>query len=243
MTNFMKSLSTSVIVVLAGFGIAGLHVHYNDLTDPKVSASEMFQSSVQIGNYCSGTVINDPDVSDGIQTTILTAKHCVEKIGQEVTVTIPEYLQDRISTKKDFKFSVVDISDKSDLAILQGTSAEWTVPAVPVYGGIISFGEEVISVSFPEATSKTVTSGFLGWIEKIPPFGDVSDSQEFRRSSTLVTGGSSGGSLYKIVGNHVELVGVLTGGMGTAQWITYWTPLEEIQDYLSTVKIGEETEV
>lgn len=237
----IKNILTSFVISLGIVGAAG--IAYNDpFQEAPPPLSEVYQSSVQIGDFCSGTVINDPDMTDGIQTTILTAKHCVNKVGDIITITIPDYIQDRVASKTDYKFTVVSISSESDLAILQmEVQDSFKIAPAVIYGGIVEFGDKVVSVSFPAGTSKTITEGYLGYIENVPPFGDVSKSEDFRRSSTMVTGGSSGGSLYRVVEYKgrtiVALVGVLTGGMGSAKWITYWTPLEEIQSYISSVDI------
>jgi len=208
--------------------------------------SPMVNSSIQISDFCSGTFIQDPIPYDGLQPTIITAKHCIPTMspvgeGKIIPIPFPVYVADRTARVDEVDFVVTDVSDDSDLAILQYYGEDGPeilkkhgVMTATVYPGNVTFGDRVFALAFPYGWSKTVTEGVLGFIEIVEPFKTLSKSGEFRRSTTQTARGSSGGGLFYRTDEGVDyLVGVLTGGAG--EFVTYWTPLEELRRYVKTV--------
>lgn len=226
----LKSLAI-VFTILTGATAAGIttesYVRNQDVN--------MHQSTVQLGKYCSGTVINDPTGKG--RKTVLTARHCIDEGAQIVEITVPTINEQGQTTHEDsIKFDVVRISDKSDLALLQSDSKLFNYPAMAIYSGSLNIGDPVLAIGYPSGGVITLTSGFIGPIEKVPAFYSISKTGEFRRSSTLVAPGSSGGSLVKKGWFGPQLVGVATGMNLKYQFQTFWTPIEEIRAFIEEVK-------
>lgn len=237
------AIATASIAVLA----TGLSVPTTgdaEYVDTKVEAS------VQLGKFCSGTFIEDPIVSDGIQPTVLTARHCTSGmrtpaagIGQVITIS------NESGINQDFE--VVLVSEESDVAILQPVDKNWSDERI-VTADVVTeevtykFGEKVWAVGYPGGTGKTMTDGYLGYLEEVPAFGAVSISKLFQKATVLSIGGSSGQGMYVLEDGDYRLMGVLTGGLGP--FASYYTPLGELQEFLlnaeslkaDQVKISEE---
>ena len=106
---------------LASFGAANLMPEQN-----VTSMQDMVNSSVQIGKYCSGTVIQDPDLSDGEQVTVISAHHCLgsdQGIGTILEINIPNIVGNEYVSDKTIKVIVTDVSEKSDLILMQVLNA------------------------------------------------------------------------------------------------------------------------
>jgi len=201
-------------------------------------------STVQLGHFCSGTVIDDPNGQN--KPTILTAKHCVvdlvtgEVEKEIVPITLKTYdTKGRTVAEDAINFRVVRVSDKSDLALLQSDSALFNLPTVAIFNGDLNTGDSVFAVGYPSGSVLTITGGYLGPIELVPAFGIVSKDKEFRRSTTMIAPGSSGGSLIMQTDNGPQLVGVCTGVNMMIPFMTYWTPIEEIREFLSNQSFEE----
>lgn len=211
---------------------------YSTLVPPTNNLQDIYTASVQIGNYCSGTVINDPDLSDGEQFTVITAKHCLGKeqgIGTVLTVNVPQDNHNTYTKMTEIKVIVTDISKLSDLILLQGMKRDegLDVSKVDILEDEVKFGDYAISVSYPYGLSKFITDGYLGYVFPMLPFADVSISTLYQLSSVPATAGSSGSGLFKEDNGQYKLIGVLTGGMG---FITCYTPVEEIRVFLGLNK-------
>lgn len=202
--------------------------------------SKVALASVQIDESCSGTIIEDPDPSDGIQTFVLTAKHCVEpdKIGTIYRVYIPKNHSEEFDYVNE-RFMLVAKSSVSDLALLQSLkSGDMGTPKIDIYHGYPKFGSLVYNVSYAMALPPQITSGYLGLLE-YAPFGDVSISSIFRRASVMTAPGSSGSALVMYDRGDYKIIGVLTGGVrgGSTIWYTsFWTPTYEIVDFIDSLK-------
>lgn len=223
------SMGVAIAIVLAG----GVHYGASSLASYAANDPTVFsQSVVQLGKFCSGTVIEDPTGKG--KPTILTARHCIDAGAEIIDITLPTINERGQTVQEDtIKFDVVRISEKSDLALLQTDSKLFNLPPLPVYQGTLETGYEVFAVGYPSGGVLTVTSGFIGPIEKVPAFYAISKSGEFRRSSTLVAPGSSGGGLImETTFGGPQLVGVATGMNMRYQFQTFWSPIEEIRDFL-----------
>lgn len=226
---------------VAGLALVGIFAvwAYNIPTNHVTTMQDMIASSVQLEDYCSGTVIEDPDLSDGEQLTVLTAKHCMnaeDKIGSILHIHVPNIMGNTYDTPTDdgVKVIIKDISKDSDLVLLQGLNPK-TDPKLPkmhVYGGIPQIGELSYAVGYPRAESRTISLGMLGYTINNTALSDVSVSGEWQKSTNAVQGGSSGGGLFIETDLGYELVGCLTWGYRGDEGAAYWTPVQEIRTFL-----------
>lgn len=201
------------------------------------SMEEVYIASVLFPGRCTGTVIEDPVKSDGIQTTILSARHCFggNKVGDIIETKVLNTLVGFESYSYE-KFIIFDISKKSDLAILQRVrGGELPIKPIPIYDGIPRSGTKVYNVSYALTMSPTLTDGYLGFITAVDATSvkHLSLSHLWQRASIDVTGGSSGSSLLIETDVGFQIIGTLTGSQSDDGWITsYWTPVSEIREYL-----------
>lgn len=222
--TWFDALVGAGLIVLIG---TSLHLnHLRGTPDIKDPASTVVQLTDGDKGFCSGTLIDDPDLSDGNQKTILTAKHCVDEVGQVIKVPYSESYYD---------FVVKSISEDSDLAILQADSM-FEAPSAKISTSSY-YQERAWAIGYPLGLSQTISEGFLGAIDTQEGAKDVSRSTAFQRATVMIAPGSSGGGLFQIEGGEHRLMGIATGTNMKYFFITYWTPLEEIQDYLK--KFGE----
>lgn len=215
----MNMIKTFAACIFAGL-LGGLAVVSIPTNTPMVHQAAM--TSVQLTKdgqgFCSGTLVEDP-TGKGLKS-VLTAKHCVESVGE--VITIP-YLG------TNYDFTVEHVSDVSDLALLQ-TKAFFGASTSKIASAI--YREEAIAVGYPLGASQTITKGYVGDIDTQPGFSSVSKSTAFLRSTTAIAPGNSGGGLYQNFGGEYRLVGVATGIHSKYFFVTYWTPYEEIKAFL-----------
>jgi len=187
---------------------------------------------------CSGTYIADPITSDGIQPTIISAKHCTKGMGdlgygQEFVIRQDAFSEDgRHDFNEGVPYKVVVIDPDADLILLQPVSEDVTYQTVPVWSGKTEFGQNVVGVSYPALSGKTLEDCRLSYVEKEDAFNIVSKSSFFQKTSCDAFGGSSGSGLFifnEETGEY-NLMGVLTGGIGGV--MTWYTPLTEIKGFL-----------
>lgn len=216
--------------------------------DFKKMQTQAFEPSVQIGKFCSGTIIySDRDKKTGdVSTAILSAKHCFKRSyssGDRVIVNVANYDETlRKVSETSYLAELEGSSYKSDLSLLTLLDKDKIFPTATVAPEgtekEVKFADEVVSVSFPMGMSKTFTMGHLGYIENLDGvFSDLSDSDQFYRSTPAVDGGSSGSGLFRqnAKGDY-ELIGVLTGSATANDFVNLYTPLDEINEYLKTAK-------
>lgn len=229
----MKYLPTIVGAVL-GVGVLLLFSgNYNGKQDA-------IDASIQLGDFCSATVIDDPDLSDGVQSTILTAKHCVKNkaLGELFDVTLKKYDHGYTILEQTFKFELMSMSKESDLAILQTYSTEFWVKPIQVSAYDLDIGDVVYGIGYPLGLTQTITQGFAGPIEIIPNDAD-SESDDYRRSTALITNGNSGGGLFRDENGTWRLTGVCSisyASPNATAFITGWVPFTEIKSYLDSLE-------
>lgn len=197
---------------------------------------DVMNASVQIGEFCSGVVIPDPFEDDGIQLTVLTAKHCVSDIAPRTDIPVTYRIEEDgyVIDKVTVSFRTKAFSDTSDLALLQSNGV---FPVDLVYDIISDYdvdqGDGVYAIGYPLGGSQVITSGYAGAIDDLTKEGPGI----VRRSSTVVTGGNSGGGLFYIdaLGRY-RLVGVCSVAFGTrngqSSHITGWVPWKDIIEFL-----------
>lgn len=247
MSNPWKYLKYGLLAVATIVG--GVYVmddaKASEPEDYKTMQSEMFEPSVQLGQFCSGTLIySERDAeSDKVTNMILTAKHCVNKVGQEVIINMPVFNKKHQEIRKvQYRSSVWGISSKSDLALLKLKDEDTYFLNVAKVASndradSLVFGETVYNVSYPLGMNQTFTIGTFGRIETVDAFSQLSQSKEFFRATPDIAPASSGSSLYaqNDKGGY-ELIGTLTGGAIPLTFITLYTPTYEINDYLDVAK-------
>jgi S1-C subfamily serine protease len=217
--------------------------------DPLVD--QVFTPSVHItigtanspDGFCSGEIIkSDRDAKSGkVSTYVLTAKHCV-KDNEKADFTVTKKLYDKNNKEIGSKTYLADsfgTSYKSDLALLKLRDQDTyfdTVATVAKKDTTLTFGQTVELIGYPLGRSMTWTEGKLGYIEKVDQFSDVSQSTYFQRATPEMAPGSSGSSMfvYNDTDKKYEVIGVLTGGPKNWSWMGFYTPIDEINDYLDT---------
>lgn len=234
----VASISILSAVALSIFGAKGI----NDYQENALYDSSVFLINQNIEGLCSGTLIDDPYPEDGIQDTILTAKHCVldmespvsrNPIGDTIEVHYvnnPPYLIENYTVKW--------ISTKSDLAILQINGKNHKT--LGISDAVLDFGDPVSYIGYPLGIGKLKFEGFAGYLTTVEGFGKATETSEFLMASIWANGGSSGSSLVIKTLTGYEIVGVLTGMASPVQGaggeITFWTPLSEIHAFIQSIK-------
>ena len=204
--------------------------------------TQVFEPSVQIGNYCSGEIISSErePVSGDVATIVLTAKHCV--LDEKGPVEVNKAVYDEQNRKTGVKTYIADVlgkSFKSDLAVLRLRDKDalfMQTASVAPKDMKLSFGQDVAVVGYPLGGSMTYTKGSLGYVEE-GMFGDISKSKQFYRATPDIAPGSSGSSMFTQTetGEYV-IIGITTGGFRGVTFMNFFTPIEEIHDYLDVAK-------
>lgn len=237
----------AVILIAVAVGYCSPKASAADLAELPKMNEQMFVPSVQLGNsstdgFCSGTLISSErdQVSGDVETFILTAKHCVtdHKDGGDISVIIHNYnTENREINAVDHKAIVYGKSYKSDLALLKlkdkDTFFKTTAKIAPKDTKLV-FGQDVWVVGYPLGLSQTLTSGVLGRVETVEPFSTYSQSRQFYRSTPDIAPGNSGGAMFqKNAKGDYEIIGVATGTIRGFTYINFYSPIEEINEYLS----------
>jgi len=212
----------------------------NDQTNIK---DQVIAASVQIGDYCSGTVIESDDTDgDGIYTTkVLTAKHCFMNqeeteylpVGTTIPVYLPIYDDGVRQDTPSYAFFIDKYSD-GDLALLVMHNSNVQFKSVPVATKEVlehlHFGDQVMNISFPGIIEQFYNEGFLG--HKMKGFGD----RIYQSADITIMQGSSGSSLVAIYNGTPYVIGVLTSGIfgknELESYITQWSTTEDIIDFV-----------
>lgn len=214
--------------------------------DPLVD--QVFTPSVQLGDFCSGEIVyskRDQESGD-VSTVVLTAKHCVlgnEKGLVPINKAIYDNHNRQIGTST-YLSTVLGTSYKSDLALLKlrdKNTLFTDVAEVAPSDTPLRFGQEVVVVGYPMGRSMTYTEGNLGFVED-GVFPDISQSRQFYRATPDIAPGSSGSSMFTLVDGKYQIIGITTGGARMFSWFNFFTPVEEINDYLETASKSYMTE-
>lgn len=236
----------AALVLLAGVVWGPNLAKAADLTELPKMNEQMFLPSVQLGNsstesFCSGTFVQSErdQVSGEVKTFILTAKHCVEDRpdGSDVSVVVHNYNNaNREINAVDYKAIVYGKSYKSDLALLKLKDKDkffTNIAKIAPADTKLVFGQDVWVVGYPLGLSQTMTSGTLGRVETVEAFNSISRSKEFYRSTPDIAPGNSGGAMFqKNAKGDYEVIGVATGAIRGFTYINFYSPVEEINDYL-----------
>lgn len=206
---------------------------------------EMFAPTVQLNSNCSGVIFHsDRDkVSGDVETYVLTAKHCVKGNKYDVSaVQVHSYNDDNRKTIETRYISdVIGRYYAADLAVLKlrdtETLVENTAAIMDADSYDLEFGTDVHSVGFPMGLSMTYTKGTLGYVEEIPQLKKLSKSGQFYRATPETIGGNSGGPLFAEVDGKYQVIGITSASWSVpGGHMNYFTPIEEINEYLERVR-------
>jgi len=234
MRNYLYLLGAGIgLLFLIGLGTCKSNA--NPLID------QVFEPSVRLGDFCSGEIIkSERDEKTGeVSTFILTAKHCVLKTKDSDTIEINKDQYDsknRKVGKKVYLSQVYGRSYKSDLALLKLRDKDTFfehVAEVAKSDIKLEFGQDVDLIGYPLGRSMTYTTGKLGFVED-GVFGDISRTTQFYRATPDLAPGSSGSSMFTFVDGSYKVIGIATGGAQMFSWFNFFTPIEEINEYLDT---------
>lgn len=220
--NVVKDSVFGLIVSLSLVGLLGTSIYLDHIKEPP-SIKTPSAASVQLvekgKGFCSGTFV------EGGYADVLTARHCVKEVGQTITIPYKGF---------DYDYVVTKISDLSDLAVLKPKEDYQGLADIQKIkiSGTAYYEEKSWAIGYALGASKTITEGYLGAIDSQPFFGDISKSTAFQRATVLIAPGNSGGGLFQIEDGEFRLVGVATGINKQFFFVTYYTPLEEIKDFL-----------
>jgi len=228
---------------IAALGLVGAAVVMAPAGPPAATENDMILASVQVERYCSGTVIEDTDLSDGKQMTVLSAKHCLngdQGVGSIVMVNVPQTMMNEYYNDRAIKMIVTKVSEESDLIEMQAIKKDegLDIPSVPIHHGIPKIGDEVWSIGFPLGGPKAFNAGFLSYVVDMKDITHLdhciwdSTTCLYQQVAVPVDGGNSGGGLFVKSSDGYRLMGVLTGKDTRSSQLAYFTPLDEVQTFL-----------
>lgn len=210
----MNSLIKGVFATVALAGAVALGVSAGTPTGTG-DLSVMRDSSVQIkiagGGSCSGTIIKDPYLEDGEQTTILTAGHC-GKVGGLAFVTDYSILYNQKVAGVTYGFVAVAESTEADVLIYQAET-KMKRPEAPIYGGNVSFGDKLFVTGYGRGLPQDLVDGYAAFIESDCAFTSQLSlsSCEMLRISAPISPGNSGSAVWKeLADGSYEVVGVVS---------------------------------
>lgn len=197
---------------------------------------QVLSHTAQLNENCSATLIwSDRDKESGDVTTIfLTAKHCVSGAGERnMVVDMPVYQDNRVVKKDRYIARLRGQYYKSDLALVELKDKKTyfgSVARIAPPGGVPEMGDQVWTVGYPLGLQLTVTAGLFGSRETLDSF---KPGDEFFRATPDVVGGNSGGAMYRMnpAGDY-ELIGVTAAAHQMYSFLAFYTPIDQIHDYL-----------
>lgn len=233
--KLLKKIYVGALILFSSTALAGA-------MDNKI-VDQVFAPSVQLDKNCSGEIIHSKrnEKTGKVSTIVLTAKHCVLGLADNKTVDINKNLYDknnRLIGVKTYTSYVLGKSYKSDLAVLklrdEDTFFEKVAQVAPK-DMPLEFAQDVHLVGYPLGRSMTYTVGKLGYVED-DMFTDVSTTGQFYRATPDLAPGSSGSSMFaQDAKGDYKVVGVATGGARAFSFMNFFTPIEEINEYLDVV--------
>ena len=229
-----KKLLLALSLAVASCGVPAYALDKSEL--PKAE-QQMFLPVVQLGEFCSGSVVysNRDQKSGEVTTYILTAKHCTDRIDQKIQVNVPNYTDGKKLSFESYRATVKGQHYKSDTAVLlidDKTKLFENVVKLAPKDSTFTFGENVWTVGYPLGMTRTVTEGLMGNKELIPTLG----KSEFQRATPDVGPGNSGGALFRQndKGDY-EQVAITTAMARGFPFFGIYTPLEDIYDALKVM--------
>lgn len=211
-------------------------------TAPAVASSldQIAGASVRLNGNCSGTIIHSDrdEVSGKVKTIVLTAKHCVKgsKPGETHRIELIE-VDDQLREigSRYYTADVIGQSTASDLAVLKLRDDNTyfghvdVAPAEPK----VKFGEPILTLGYPAGMSLTLTTGMLGYRDRVGIGGE--NEVSYQRATADVNPGSSGGALYHLKPGKTddyELLGVTAAMRTGVPYFAFYVPADLINEYV-----------
>lgn len=224
-----------IAAALAAFFVSAAHAMPKEL---ETLRDQTLLPTVQIDDNCSGQIVyskRDQKTGD-VATYILTAKHCVSGMtGKDVLVDVPTYdKKGRLTVETRYYADVDALSWTGDSALVKLKDADtWfgnrTVKLAPLSRQLFE-GEQVWTVGYPAALTRTITTGLLNVGLRNDVTGKLT---EFYRATPDIVGGSSGGGLYhRNDAGDYELIGTTTAGYRIGTYLGLYTTIGDIQAFL-----------
>lgn len=238
----IKNLLASLLIILSlsGWTIKEAHREANS-------------SSVVIGEWCSGTII---DKERGL---VLTAAHCLEPItrhedvnielpnGQFITKTVEYYLPFQIHLFMfddkgkqtgiiDYDVEVLGYDFPGDVAILKNTSVIKFFDDVPINNDGVEYGDKLTAIGNPYMYRQTITQGDV--VNPVVNIDFGSGKLDVILTDILISPGSSGGGVYNENG---ELIGISNWtyqlqGIGLGSY-SYISPIQNAINLMKRLKL------
>lgn len=155
------------------------------LTGEKVTDDP--ESWIKIGVLGSGVYVN----SKGY---ILTCAHLFTKFKEIDSISVTNSVEDTVAG------SIIQVSDKADLAIIRTTHYAVTPFVKLADPRNLAVGQDVFAIGAPLGLSFSVTSGIISALSR-----DFTFAYNMTQSDVSINPGNSGGPLFNIKG---ELVGI-----------------------------------
>lgn len=206
-----------------------------EAADPATMQRQALSVTWQLNEDCSATLVHSAYdyKAEGIRTTFLTAKHCVD-FNRQMFIDRPVYQDGRVVKKERYIAKLRGKHFKYDLALVDLIDSKTHFPEVAKIApkdGMPPMGAQVFTVGYPVGWSLTVTSGLFGALETID-FPHV--GAEYFRATPDIAGGSSGGGMYRLTGSgDFELIGVASAKHRDFSYIGFYVPIYAIHEYLS----------
>lgn len=197
---------------------------------------------VQVNRTCSGALVHSARGDKGVETFVVTAKHCVSDTqARSQTVYVPVYQGNRVVREAAYRASVEGVSFKADVALLRLADTETLFPGLvrlaPDAPDLVE-GEDVWTVGYSRGGIRTVTEGLFGARESIP-FPSATADTEYFRATAQIAGGNSGGALFRrTAAGDYEMIGLTTAVVPPSDFIGYYTPIETVRAYLKQRSIA-----
>jgi S1-C subfamily serine protease len=232
--NKLKTYMLAALLLVA----TPFHSFAMDLTNIQ---KEVISPSVQLNNNCSATAVYSERAKESgkVLTLFLTAKHCLANSVDRIhEVSQPVYSDDnRIIEKRTLKVKVRGVSYKYDIAVLEAVNDRDIFAPVATLGDAstkVAMGTPVVVAGYPAGLVLTLTEGVFGSRESIP-FPSASKDSEYFRATPNIMGGNSGGGLYAQINGTYRYIGIASAGLGQITHVGYYTPIDQIQEYLKVM--------
>lgn len=181
---------------------------------------------------CSAVAISD--------TSLLTAAHCVTRIGENFSVGKENQVDGKTHSKISFSVTVDSFHKNADLARLsiKDTTAKLSFTDMATQA-TLEMGTPVYAVGYPRGHELTLTEGMITTKTLLPP--EMGLKGTFYKTTVPITGGFSGGGLYIKDGEDYFLIGLATAAFRDVSFQSYFSTLENLKK-ITKVEFTEENE-
>ncbi len=224
MLNPFRAFMSAVFTTLAIFGSVAV-VHASTLVEIQNASYVLHKNNYGI---CSGQFISP--------TEFLTASHCVEDMSGLVDKNTPYYIvrEERskdnvVLTRLEVFLDVDRVDQKGDVAILKVRSPTKAFKPVDIANNGPTIGERLYAASFPEIDwGFLFTDGMYSGLFQT----NFEDSKSYA-TSVMTAPGSSGGGLYRKIGEEYFLVGTVQGGPPRHDYMSFFSTLTAVNGIIN----------